>query len=487
MSDTAANLRAQFPLLAAAPELHYLDSAATAQIHRAALDAVVSHETTRRANVMRGTYRLAEAADLAYEQARQSAARFLNAGSAGEIVFTPGATASLNLVAHAFGSTLKAGDRVLVSVAEHHSNFVPWQMLRDRCGIELALIPVGADGRLDLARLPGLMGDRCRLVAVTQCSNVTGAWTDAAGTEAFVAGEGKEIHAQRLDILRPVLHGLRAVEQHPGPDLARRGDDGGDIGPRAGDVGALRDGDKAAAAAHEFRQLRQVEPPVGIDRDQCQFDATAIAQHLPGYEVAVVFGCRNQYPVPRLQRRAEGMSDKIERRRGTGGEHDLVGRIGIEEAGHSLPRRFVGQVGGLGEAIGAAHDVGATRGFMIYHCLQRRTMDLRRGCAVEVVQFRHRCQQRELRAQACGGMVHRPFNPASASGVSTSAKIASSSNVTASTRDAWSASTSRAPTSPLTAIISAKNSRGQRMGLPRRPFPTGATILGCCGSKAASR
>ena len=108
MSDTAANLRAQFPLLAAAPELHYLDSAATAQIHRAALDAVVSHETTRRANVMRGTYRLAEAADLAYERARQSAARFLNAGSAGEIVFTPGATASLNLVAHAFGSTLKA-------------------------------------------------------------------------------------------------------------------------------------------------------------------------------------------------------------------------------------------------------------------------------------------------------------------------------------------------------------------------------------------
>ena len=66
----------------------------------------------------------------AVQMARQSAARFLNAGSAGEIVFTPGATASLNLVAHAFGSTLKAGDRVLISVAEHHSNFVPWQMLR---------------------------------------------------------------------------------------------------------------------------------------------------------------------------------------------------------------------------------------------------------------------------------------------------------------------------------------------------------------------
>jgi cysteine desulfurase/selenocysteine lyase len=208
MSDTAANLRAQFPLLAAAPELHYLDSAATAQIHRAALDAVVSHETTRRANVMRGTYRLAEAADLAYEQARQSAARFLNAGSAGEIVFTPGATASLNLVAHAFGSTLKAGDRVLVSVAEHHSNFVPWQMLRDRCGIELALIPVGADGRLDLARLPGLMGDRCRLVAVTQCSNVTGAWTDVAAIVAAARKVGAKV---LLDGAQAVQHGPQDV------------------------------------------------------------------------------------------------------------------------------------------------------------------------------------------------------------------------------------------------------------------------------------
>jgi len=208
MNHAAASLRAQFPLLAAAPELHYLDSAATAQIHRAALEAVVSHETTRRANVMRGTYRLAEAADLAYEQARQSAARFLNAGSAGEIVFTPGATASLNLVAHAFGSTLKAGDRVLVSVAEHHSNFVPWQMLRDRCGIELALIPVGADGRLDLTRLPELMGDRCRLVAVTQCSNVTGAWTDVATIVAAARKVGAKV---LLDGAQAVQHGPQDV------------------------------------------------------------------------------------------------------------------------------------------------------------------------------------------------------------------------------------------------------------------------------------
>jgi hypothetical protein len=103
MSEATA-LRAEFPLLVANPGLHYLDSAATAQMHRCALDAVEAHETGARANVLRGSYRLAEAADRAYEAARQSAARFLNAASADEIVFTGGTTAALNLVAHSFGA-----------------------------------------------------------------------------------------------------------------------------------------------------------------------------------------------------------------------------------------------------------------------------------------------------------------------------------------------------------------------------------------------
>lgn len=208
MSASAASLRDEFPLLAATPGLHYLDSAATAQIHRAALDAVVRHETTRRANVMRGTYRLAEAADLAFDQARQTVARFLNAAAPDEIVFTSGATAALNLVAHAFGNTLRAGDRVLISVAEHHSNFVPWQMLRERTGIELALIPVTASGELDLVRLPELMDSNCRLVAVTQCSNVTGAWTDVA---AIVAAARKVGARVLLDGAQAVQHGPQDV------------------------------------------------------------------------------------------------------------------------------------------------------------------------------------------------------------------------------------------------------------------------------------
>jgi cysteine desulfurase/selenocysteine lyase len=208
MNINPNSLRDEFPLLAASPDLHYLDSAATSQIHQSALDAVVRHETTCRANVSRGTYRLAEAADLAYEQARQTAARFVNAAAADEIVFTSGATASLNLVAHAFGDTLQPGDRVLISVAEHHSNFVPWQMLRDRTGIELGLIPVTASGQLDLARLPELLGDNCRLVAVTQCSNVTGAWTDVATLVEAARGAGAKV---LLDGAQAVQHGPQDV------------------------------------------------------------------------------------------------------------------------------------------------------------------------------------------------------------------------------------------------------------------------------------
>lgn len=204
MNEVAA-LRAEFPLLVANPGLHYLDNAATAQIHRAALDAVLRHETGCRANVLRGSHRLAEAADQAFDAARHSVARFLNANSAEEVIFTSGATAALNLVAHAFGATLKPGDRVLVSLAEHHSNFVPWHMLRDRAGIALDFIPLGANGELDLSALPQLVTDRTRLIAVTQCSNVTGACTDVAAI----------VDAARRVGARVLLDGAQAVQHGP--------------------------------------------------------------------------------------------------------------------------------------------------------------------------------------------------------------------------------------------------------------------------------
>ncbi len=202
-------LRAEFPLLAANPGLHYLDSAATAQIHHSALEAMVRHETGSRANVLRGSHRLAEAADQAYDAARASVARFLNAPSADEVVIGSGATAALNLVAHAYGATLRPGDRVLLSQAEHHSNFVPWQMLRERAGIVLDLLPVTASGELDLAALPRLLSPRTRLIAVTQCSNVSGAWTDVAAVVEAAQKVGARV---LLDGAQGVQHGPQDVQ-----------------------------------------------------------------------------------------------------------------------------------------------------------------------------------------------------------------------------------------------------------------------------------
>lgn len=204
MSFSAAKWRGHFPLLAAHRELHYLDNAATGQLCEAALDAVTSHELQHRANVLRGTYRLAEQADAAYEHARRQAAAYLNAAGPEEVVFAAGTTAAINLVAHAFGEGLKAGDEVVLSLAEHHSNFVPWQMLRDRRGIVLRLLPLSPDGRLDLTRLGETITPRCRLVAVTHASNVTGAVTELAPIVAAARAVGARV---LVDGAQAVQHG----------------------------------------------------------------------------------------------------------------------------------------------------------------------------------------------------------------------------------------------------------------------------------------
>ncbi len=174
-------VRRQFPILSRSIRgrpLHYLDNAATAQVPQAVLDAVTGHETRHRANVLRSVHTLAEEATEAFEQARGEIARYVNAASPDEIIFTGGCTGAINLVAYAFGGTLKEGDEVVISMLEHHSNIVPWQMLRERQGISLRALPPTADGRIDCGALSDLIGERCRLVAVTHASNVTGAETD---------------------------------------------------------------------------------------------------------------------------------------------------------------------------------------------------------------------------------------------------------------------------------------------------------------------
>jgi len=210
MGFDAAALRAEFPLLARSG-VHYLDSGATSQLPQAVLDAVVTFETTSRANVLRSVHRLAEAATEAYEGARAELARYLNVATE-EIVFTSGTTAAINVVARSFGDGLQPGDEIVVSLIEHHANFVPWQMLRDRRGIVLKILPLTTDGRLDLSALSRVVTPKCRLIALTHASNVTGAVTDVAPVVAAARTVGAKV---LLDGAQRVPHGpldLKALD-----------------------------------------------------------------------------------------------------------------------------------------------------------------------------------------------------------------------------------------------------------------------------------
>ncbi|MEO5374703.1 MAG: cysteine desulfurase [Alphaproteobacteria bacterium] len=171
-------LRADFPILAKPVRgrpLVFLDSAASAQKPRQVTEALKDFYETDYANVHRGAYLLSERATERYEGARETVRRFLNARRAREIVFTRGATESINLVAATWGRKfLKAGDEVVISWLEHHSNIVPWQLLRDELGITLKVVPVGDDGAFLFEEYEKLLGPRTKMVAVAHISNVLG-------------------------------------------------------------------------------------------------------------------------------------------------------------------------------------------------------------------------------------------------------------------------------------------------------------------------
>lgn len=192
MTFSPASIRAEYPILAEdltpGVPLHYLDNGATGQMPRAVLDAVIAHETRARANVKRSVHTLAERATNAYDAARDDVAAYLNV-AARDLVLTPGCTMAINLVAHSYGSLLNEGDAIAVSALEHHANMVPWQMLAARKGLRLVRLPMTAEGRLDMAALPGLL-DGVKLVAVTHASNVTGAITPVAEVSALAHAAG---------------------------------------------------------------------------------------------------------------------------------------------------------------------------------------------------------------------------------------------------------------------------------------------------------
>ena len=171
-------VRREFPILATRVNGHslaFLDSAASSQRPQPVIDAVVRYETTTHANVHRGVHWLSQRATDAFEAARTTVQRFIGAGSTREIIFTRGTTEGINLVAQCWGhANITAGDEILITAMEHHSNIVPWQMLRDATAAVLRVAPIDRRGELDLQQFTALLNSRTRLVAITHVSNSLG-------------------------------------------------------------------------------------------------------------------------------------------------------------------------------------------------------------------------------------------------------------------------------------------------------------------------
>jgi cysteine desulfurase / selenocysteine lyase len=173
--------RAEFPLLAANPELHYLDSAATSQKPRAVLDAMMRYYTSDNANPHRGAYALSARATERYHEARERIAKFIGVRDSGRVIFTRGTTESLNLVATAWGrANIAPGDEIVITGLEHHANFVPWQQLASAAGAKLRICGITEHGEVDADHLATLVNAKTKVVAFNHVSNALGTINDVA-------------------------------------------------------------------------------------------------------------------------------------------------------------------------------------------------------------------------------------------------------------------------------------------------------------------
>jgi len=208
MSTTLASARpldvlGDFPAI---PEgWAYLDTAATAQKPKPVIDAITRGYAETYATVHRGVYQRSADMTLAFEASRRRVAQFIGAPSPDEIVFVRGATEGINLVAHSWGNSLKPGDRILLSTLEHHSNIVPWQLLRDRTGIEIDVAPLTGDGRIDLDAVQAMLTPAHKLVALAHVSNVLGSVLDARHAAELAHAVGAKL----------LLDGCQAVPRLP--------------------------------------------------------------------------------------------------------------------------------------------------------------------------------------------------------------------------------------------------------------------------------
>jgi cysteine desulfurase/selenocysteine lyase len=206
MSFDVDEIRREFPILSRRVNnrpLVYLDSGASAQKPRPVIEAMSRTMEGGYANVHRGLHTLANETTDAYERARESVRRFINAGSVNEVVFTKGATDAINLVASSTGLSLKAGDEIVLSEMEHHANIIPWHFLRERQGVVLRFIPITDDGALDMDAYRALLGPKTKMVAVTHMSNVLGTINPVAEIIAAAHAVGAPV---LLDGAQAIVH-----------------------------------------------------------------------------------------------------------------------------------------------------------------------------------------------------------------------------------------------------------------------------------------
>ena len=209
MSFDPMRWRRDFPILSLkvhGKPLVYLDNAATAQKPKAVIDAIDHYYETQNANVHRGVHYLSETATAAYEGAREKVRAFIHAASVRETVYTRGTTESINLVAQSYGrSKLKAGDEILLSTLEHHSNIVPWQLLAEQTGAQLKVIPITDAGELESGAYEELFSARTRIVAIGHVSNALGTINPIKEMTAFAHARGAVV----------VVDGAQAVPHMP--------------------------------------------------------------------------------------------------------------------------------------------------------------------------------------------------------------------------------------------------------------------------------
>jgi cysteine desulfurase/selenocysteine lyase len=340
MTGTAfARLRADFPLLerpVRGRRLAYLDSAATTQKPIEVIEALRRYYLEDNANTHRGVHYLSDRATDLYEAARERVRRFVNAARTDEIVFVRGTTEAINLVAATFGRAfLRAGDEIVVSAMEHHSNIVPWQIACEQAGAALRVVPIDDDGEFQFEEFEKLVGPRTRLVAVTHVSN-------ALGTVTPVRRIGERAHAAGVPVL---LDGAQAVAH------------------TAVDVQAL-DCDFYAFSGHKL----YAPMGIGVLYGKAEWLAKLPPYQGGGHMIRDVTFERTEYDAP--PRKYEAGTPNVEGAVGLAAALDYVERIGMKAIGAheaallDYATARVEEINGL-RVIGTAREKGAILSFVI--------------------------------------------------------------------------------------------------------------------------